>query len=190
MEIILASGNPKKALEITKKIPEVEINIYKPDVEETGLTFIENALLKARFSCEKTGLPTIGEDSGICVNALSGAPGIYSARYAGITATSQQNIDKLLNEIRNVPDNKLNAYFYSCVVFIQNPEDPTPIICEGRWHGKIIRKQINRNGFGYDPIFFIPELNLCASELTVEEKNKHSHRGKALDKLRKKLFNK
>ena len=150
------------------------------DIPETGLTFVENAILKARHACRETGLPAIADDSGLEVAALKGAPGIYSARYAGPKANSEDNIQKLLHELDLVPYDQRSASFHCVLVYLAHAEDPTPLICQGTWPGVILTMPQGAEGFGYDPVFFDPNLKCSAAELPQEMKNKVSHRGKAL----------
>lgn len=151
--------------------------------EETGLTFIENAILKARHAAQITGLPAIADDSGTAVDALGGAPGIYSARYSGEDATDRQNTEKLLHTLQDIPDEKRQAQFHCVLVYMRHADDPTPVVCHGRWPGVIARKPAGDGGFGYDPIFFVPSEGKTAAELTREEKSAISHRGQALKLL-------
>jgi XTP/dITP diphosphohydrolase len=151
--------------------------------EETGLTFIENAILKARHAAAITGLPAIADDSGLAVDALGGAPGIYSARYAGEDASDRQNLLKLLAALENVPDDKRQAQFHCVLVYLRHAEDPTPLVFHGSWQGEITRSAVGEGGFGYDPIFFVPELGKTAGEMTKAEKHAVSHRGKAMTLL-------
>ncbi|MCK4608768.1 MAG: RdgB/HAM1 family non-canonical purine NTP pyrophosphatase [Gammaproteobacteria bacterium] len=186
---ILASNNANKLREINqllqgcscKMVAQTDFNV--PEAEETGLTFVENAILKARNAAKHTKLPAFADDSGLVVDALNGAPGIYSARYAGIKATSKDNIDKLLYELRDIPTAKRSAHFYCVMVFIKHELDPAPIITEGRWDGLILQQPQGKNGFGYDPIFFVPTHNCSAAELPPATKNQLSHRGQALAKI-------
>jgi XTP/dITP diphosphohydrolase len=186
---VLASGNPGKVREINEilsglgieVIPQSEFNV--PEIEETGLTFVENAILKARNAAEHTGLPAIADDSGIEVDALQGAPGIYSARYAGVGASDQENLQKLLAAIRDVPEQQRTARFQCLMVFMQHAGDPTPVICQGTWEGRILEQPSGMNGFGYDPVFWVPEHGCSSAQLTAEQKNSLSHRGKALQQL-------
>jgi XTP/dITP diphosphohydrolase len=157
------------------------------DVEETGSTFIENALLKARHAARASGLPALGDDSGICVDALDGAPGLLSARYAGEHGNSAANIAKLLDALRDVPDAQRTAHFHCSIVLLRSPNDPAPLIAEGRWHGTILRAPRGDNGFGYDPVFFDSTFGKSAAELDAATKNRISHRGLALAKLRELL---
>jgi XTP/dITP diphosphohydrolase len=185
MKIVLASHNPGKIREFRELllpftldiIPQDELQVDEP--EEIGMSFIENALLKARHAAEKTGLPAIADDSGLVVTALGGAPGIHSARFAG-TGSAEDNIAKLLDALKNVPDEKRQAYFYCALAFVMRADDPVPLICTGKWHGRILSTKKGLQGFGYDPVFFVPELNVTAAELPAEVKNKLSHRGLAL----------
>lgn len=193
--IVLATNNQGKVKELhsllasagLKVISQNEFNV--PDADETGLTFVENAILKARHAAKLTGLPAIADDSGLVVDALDGAPGIYSARYAGVHGNDKQNIVKLLEALKHVTDDKRTAYFYCALVFIRHADDPTPIICLGQWQGKIIANEQGNGGFGYDPVFYLPELGCTAAELTHEQKNKISHRGQALQQLLTQLKN-
>lgn len=190
MKIVIASDNQGKLKELQKFlqnldmtfVPQSELGVQGP--EETGLSFIENAILKARHASAETDLPCIADDSGLCVDALGGSPGIYSARYGGPTATPQENIDKLLNAIKSIKsDEDRTAYFYCAIAFVRHANDPTPMIALGQWHGRLLHEPVGEKGFGYDPIFFIPELNCTAAEIESEEKNKISHRAKALTQL-------
>lgn len=193
MKIVLASNNQGKIREFQslltpfqlEVISQAELNVS--EIEETGKTFIENAILKARHAAKETGLPALADDSGLVVNALHGAPGIYSARYAGKEASSSNNIKKLLHELKDTPDEKRDAFFYCVLVFMQHDQDPTPIVCEGKWQGKILHAPQGEQGFGYDPVFFVPSKNKSAAQLTSEEKNSMSHRGMALQLLMKRL---
>ncbi|OGT37741.1 MAG: non-canonical purine NTP pyrophosphatase, RdgB/HAM1 family [Gammaproteobacteria bacterium RIFCSPHIGHO2_12_FULL_37_14] len=160
------------------------------EVEESGLTFVENALIKARHASQITGLPTIADDSGLVVPILNNAPGIYSARYAGDNATAEDNIEKLLNNLKNVPSRQRNAYFYCVLVCILHEHDPIPLICEGKWQGSIACQLKGKQGFGYDPIFYIPAKKRTAAQLSPIIKNKISHRGIALQLLMKRLAEK
>ena len=190
---VLASGNKGKLREINEILRDLDIEVVPqsefnvPEAEETGLTFVENAIIKARNAAEHTGLPAIADDSGIEVDALNGAPGIYSARFAGVGATDQQNLDKLLAELDGVPAEQRSARFQCLLVCMQHANDPTPIICQGSWEGRILEQASGENGFGYDPVFFAPEFGCSAAELTPDQKNILSHRGKALKQLVKAL---
>ncbi len=196
MKIIFASNNSGKILELTTLLKPFNVEIIPQtslqvsEIPETGLSFVENALIKARHACQQTGLPAIADDSGLEVFALHGAPGIYSARFAGENATSSENIKKLLSELQNVPDTHRHARFYCALVFMQHALDPTPLICEAEWQGEILTEPSGKGGFGYDPIFYDSEEKCSASGLTLEKKNLISHRGKALQLLLKKLSDK
>lgn len=187
MKMVFASHNAGKVRELQHVFPNDTIiparELQVSDIEETGLTFIENALLKARNACHQTGLPAIADDSGLVVAALSGAPGLYSARYAGKKASAKENIQKLLQDMANVPTDRRQAHFYCCLVYLANPTDPTPLIAEARWEGRILTEEKGHDGFGYDPIFFDPNENMTAAECPMSRKNEISHRGKALKLL-------
>lgn len=157
------------------------------DADETGLTFVENALLKARKAARETGLPALGDDSGLCVDALDGAPGLYSARYAGEHGNADANIDKLLDALRDVPDAGRTAHFYAVIVLLRHADDPQPLIAEGIWPGRVLHERRGDGGFGYDPVFLDPEQGRSAAELDTELKNRISHRGRALAALQQKL---
>ncbi|MBA0205647.1 XTP/dITP diphosphatase [Pectobacterium aroidearum] len=185
-KVVLATGNPGKVRELASLLADFGLDIVAQtelgvdSAEETGLTFIENAILKARHAAQITGLPAIADDSGLAVDALGGAPGIYSARYAGADASDQQNLDKLLLTLKDVPDEQRRASFHCVLVYLRHAEDPTPIVCHGSWQGVLTHEAAGSGGFGYDPIFFVPELGKTAAELTREKKNAQSHRGQAL----------
>ena len=151
------------------------------EVAETGSTFVENALIKARHASQVTGLPAIADDSGLCVNALGGRPGIYSARYAGVGASDTDNVARLLDELGDTPDRQ--ACFYCLLVCLRDPLDPSPLIATGEWHGEIATSVSGGGGFGYDPVFFLPALGATAAQLSPDEKNARSHRGMALRQL-------
>jgi len=156
-------------------------SVYRvEDAIEDGLTFVENAILKARHACDKTNLPSIADDSGIEVDYLNGQPGIYSARYAGENATDQQNLDKLLHSLKGVPENKRSARYQCIIVYMKHAKDPTPIICQASWEGVILKTETGSGGFGYDPIFYCPNANKSAAQMSAKEKASMSHRGKAL----------
>lgn len=191
MKIIFASSNQGKIRELQAMLAAFNIDIIPQselgvsDAAETGLTFVENALIKARHACEVTGLPAIADDSGLEVAALAGAPGIYSARYAGENAASQDNIKKLLQDLA---DKKNRQACFQCVlVFLTHATDPTPLICQGTWHGSILSAAAGEQGFGYDPIFFDSTQQCSAAQLSPDIKNRISHRGQALQSLMKKL---
>jgi XTP/dITP diphosphohydrolase len=187
--MVLASNNAGKVREINQLLAEQQIEVVPqkefdiPEAEETGLTFVENAILKARHAARLSGLPAIADDSGIEVDALKGAPGIYSARYAGVGAGDQANNDKLLEALKEVPEEQRSARFQCLMVYLAHAEDPTPIICQGTWEGRILFAPQGDNGFGYDPLFFVPEEGCSSAELIPEVKNRLSHRGQALGKL-------
>jgi XTP/dITP diphosphohydrolase len=190
VKIVLASGNAGKLVEMREILGhEFELvaqgDLGIGDVEETGKTFVENAILKARNAAHVSGLPALGDDSGICVDALGGAPGLYSARYAGGHGDAKANIAKLLDALREKPDR--SAYFYCCVVLLRHADDSAPIIGEGRWFGRILDAPRGTLGFGYDPIFFDPKLDAGAGELDASVKNRVSHRGQALASLQAQL---
>lgn len=190
--ICLATTNQGKLTEFKAYLEPLGFDIKTlssdyPDVPETGLTFVENAIIKARAACAFYQMPILTDDSGICVPALKGAPGIYSARYAGKGATAQDNIDLLLQNMQNLKGDARKAYFYGALVFMQHAEDPTPIVATASWHGHIVEDQQGQQGFGYDPVFFLPELNCTAAQLDKAEKNKISHRGLALQQLQQVL---
>lgn len=192
-EAILASNNPGKAREIRQLLDKAQILVRPqsdfgvPEAEETGLTFVENALLKARNAALHTGLPAIADDSGIEVDALNGAPGIYSARYAGQDSDDNANNRKLLEALQDVPDPDRGARFQCVVVYLRHAEDPTPLICQGTWEGRILQRPSGDSGFGYDPIFFVPSENCSSADLPAEVKNRLSHRGQALRQLVERL---
>lgn len=190
-EVILASNNKNKLLELEailapiKCISQQDCNIH--EVEETGLTFIENAIIKARHASKISNKPALADDSGLVVEALDGRPGIYSARFAGINATDEDNINLLLKEMINIPFTQRKAYFYTVIVLIEHELDPTPIIATGKLSGFISIKAKGTHGFGYDPVFYLPEYDCNVAELTADIKNKISHRAQALTKLREQL---
>lgn len=192
-KIVLASGNAKKVHELTELfsrygleiIPQTQLNVE--DVPETGTTFVENAIIKARHAAEVTGLPAIADDSGIEIDFLEGQPGIYSARFAGEHANDQANNALLLEKLQTVPNEQRTARYQCVLVFMRHAKDPTPLICHGAWEGKILTQETGNGGFGYDPLFWCPEHNCASAELTPEQKAKISHRGKALDELMMKI---
>ncbi|HGG58802.1 MAG TPA: RdgB/HAM1 family non-canonical purine NTP pyrophosphatase [Gammaproteobacteria bacterium] len=186
-KVVLASGNRGKLRELGAMLESIGIEVVPqsefdvPDIEETGLTFVENAILKARNACEHTGLPAIADDSGIEVDALNGQPGIYSARYSG--QGDQANNEKLVAELADVPPEQRTARYRAALVYMRHAADPAPIIAEGVWEGLVISEPRGENGFGYDPYFLIPELGKTGAELDSEQKNRISHRAQALNKL-------
>ena len=188
-KVVLASGNAGKVREINQLLAQQQIQVIPqsefdtPEAEETGLTFVENAILKARNASRHSGLPAIADDSGIEVDALKGAPGIYSARFAGSACDDQANNDKLLADLKEVPDEERTARFQCVLVYLRHAEDPTPLICQGTWEGRILHSEQGENGFGYDPLFLVPEFGCSSAQLSPEQKNALSHRGQALRKL-------
>ena len=192
-KLVLATNNLNKVREINelfqesiyKIIPQSEFKVT--EVEETGKTFTENALIKARNAAKYTDLPVIADDSGIEVDALDGRPGIFSARYSGIGATDKDNLTKLIKDIKHIDRKNCQAKFICAMVYIAYENDPNPIIVEGIWKGYVITKPRGVNGFGYDPIFYVPEYECTSAELDRKEKNQLSHRGQAIRKLTKKL---
>jgi len=188
-KIVLGSNNKGKVREFGEMlstlnmevIPQATFNIE--DADETGLTFVENAIIKARHASAIAGLPAIADDSGLEVDFLNGAPGIYSARYSGEGATDEKNLLKLLDALKDVPEEKRTARFQCLLVYMRHAEDPTPLICQGTWEGIITTEPQGENGFGYDPIFYVPTHNCSSEQLNSDEKNVLSHRGQALKKL-------
>ena len=191
--LVLASGNAGKLAELHDLLADAGRDLHAQsefgvrDIDETGLTFVENALLKARHAAQATGLPALGDDSGLCVDALGGAPGLYSARYAGGHGDAKANIAKLLDNLRQVPDAQRTAHFHAVVVLLRTPDDPQPIIAEGRWPGRILHAPRGEGGFGYDPVFLDTQLHRSAAELDAATKHARSHRGLALAALRARL---
>jgi len=190
MRIVLASGNAGKVVELeqllagtgVQLVPQTSLGVS--DADETGLTFVENALIKARHAARATGLPALADDSGICVDALDGAPGLYAARYSGVHGDSAANNAKLLRELDGVPMEKRTAYFIAVLVLLRHADDPAPLIAEGRWHGRILKAPRGAGGFGYDPLFLPDGSDLGAAEIEPALKNRLSHRGQALDVLK------
>ncbi len=192
-KLVIASNNQGKLREINalleplkiKAMPQAEFNVE--EVEEPFGTFVENALIKARHASQCSGLPALADDSGICVNALNGLPGVTSARYAGEPRSDQRNNLKLVEALRTQTDR--SAYYYCIIVLVRHHEDPQPIIVDGSWHGEIILEPLGEGGFGYDPYFYLAEFNKTAAQLSPEQKNQISHRGKALVQLAERLKN-
>ncbi|MDR0219042.1 MAG: XTP/dITP diphosphatase [Enterobacteriaceae bacterium] len=188
-KVVLATGNAGKVRELADLLADFGLDIVAQtelgvdSADETGLTFIENAIIKARHAAAITGLPAIADDSGVSVDALGGDPGIYSARYAGAEASDQANLEKLLEAMRDVPDEQRQAQFNCVLVYLRHAEDPTPLVFHGRWPGFIAHKPAGQGGFGYDPIFYIPKFGCTAAELSHEQKSAVSHRGQALKML-------
>lgn len=187
-KIILASNNPGKIKEFNTMLQgNYQVvsmsDMQVEEVPEIGLTFVENALIKARNAAEQSGLPALADDSGIVVDALNGEPGIYSARYAGAHGDDETNTQKILDEMSDIPDGQRSARFWCAIVFVEHANDPTPIIIQRGWEGEILREKAGKNGFGYDPIFYVPTHKKASAELSAEEKNGISHRGKALQAL-------
>ena len=188
-QIVLATGNLGKVREINELLADHDIEVIPqsafsvPVAEETGLTFVENALIKARNAALHTGLPAIADDSGLEVDALLGAPGIYSSRYAGAGASDRDNLEKLLAELADLAVEQRSARFQCVMVYMRHHLDPTPLICQGTWEGHILFAARGSNGFGYDPVFYVPSHDCSSAELPPQIKNRLSHRGQALRKL-------
>ena len=192
--LVLASGNRGKLVEMREILAGLDLELVAQselgiaDADETATTFVENALLKARQAARASGLPALGDDSGLCVDALGGAPGLYSARYAGTHGDAAANIAKLLDALRDVPDDERTAHFHCTIVLLRSADDPAPLVAEGRWHGRILHAPRGSGGFGYDPVFLDPALGAGAAELDPATKNRVSHRGLALARLRELLL--
>lgn len=192
-QLVIASNNKGKISEFTQllgplgftPVPQGELGVA--EAEEPAVTFVENAILKARHAARETGLPALADDSGLAVDALGGAPGVRSARFAGAGASDLDNLNALLEAVVDVPDGQRGAQFHCVLVYLRHADDPTPIICHGRWPGTILRAPQGDGGFGYDPIFLCPEESCSASELSREKKNRISHRGRALALLMEQL---
>ena len=193
MKLVIASSNAGKLAELRELLADSGFALHTQseygvvDAEETGSTFVENALLKARHAARATGLPALGDDSGLCVDALGGAPGLYSARYAGVHGNAQANIDKLLDALQDVPPSERTAHFHAVIALLRHANDPQPIIVEGSWPGLILGQRRGEGGFGYDPVFFDPVHEATAAELDPLLKNQISHRGRALAALKPRL---
>ncbi|RLA05579.1 MAG: non-canonical purine NTP pyrophosphatase, RdgB/HAM1 family [Gammaproteobacteria bacterium] len=185
-KVVLASGNQGKLREFAHLFSSMDIEVLQqsafnvPEADETGLSFVENAILKARNAAQHTGLPAIADDSGIEVDALQGSPGIYSARYAGIGASDTANLNALLTALKDVPEKGRTARYQCLLVYMRHAEDPTPLICQGSWEGRILTTPVGDGGFGYDPIFWVDEKQCSAAQLTANQKHALSHRGKAM----------
>ena len=193
MKLVLASSNPGKLDELRALLSDLDIDLHAQaefgvdDAEETASTFVENALLKARHACRVTGLPALADDSGLVVDALGGAPGLYSARYAGRHGDHAANIAKLLDALREVPAPARTAHFYAVIVLLRSADDPQPLIAEGIWPGLVLEAPRGTGGFGYDPVFLDPDQGLAAAEMDPALKHRLSHRGRALAQLRERL---
>ncbi|WP_337244126.1 RdgB/HAM1 family non-canonical purine NTP pyrophosphatase [Luteimonas sp. gir] len=191
--LVLASGNAGKLTELQAMLADLPLEIVAQralgvdDVPETGTTFVENALIKARHASATTGLPALADDSGLIVDALGGAPGLYSARYAGTPTDDAANNAKLLEALRDVPEDRRTARFYAVIVVLRHADDPQPLIAEGAWEGRILESPRGQHGFGYNPVFLDPQHGLTAAEMAPELKNRLSHRARALQALRQRL---
>lgn len=192
MKLVLASSSAGKLAEL-RELLGVDFELHAQshfgvaDADETGLSFVENAIIKARHAAAATGMPALGDDSGLCVDALHGAPGLYSARYAGTHGDSDANIDKLLDALADTADAQRGARFVCVLALVRDAHDPQPLIAEGVWHGRILHARRGESGFGYDPVFFSPAHGCSAAELPAEVKNRDSHRGLALAALKRRL---
>ncbi len=192
-KLVLASSNPGKLRELSallkdsdyQIIPQADFNV--PEVAETGTTFVENAIIKARHAAQYTDCPAVADDSGIVVDALNGEPGVYSARFAGNNASDDANNALLVEKLRSIPEAKRSAHYQAVFVYMRNAADPSPIICEGSWEGRIVLEAKGSGGFGYDPYFYLPEYGCTSAELSADEKNRISHRGQALRLLLERL---
>lgn len=186
MAMVIASGNPGKLKELTEMLAPLGWQIRSQgewqieEAEEAGLSFIENALIKARHAAEHCGLPALGDDSGLVVDAINGAPGIFSARYAGENADDAANNAKLLLALKDIPNPERTAHFYCAMAFVRYPDDPAPLLAIGQWQGSILQAPRGSGGFGYDPLFWLEEQQCASAELSPVEKNRLSHRGQAL----------
>lgn len=191
MKLVLASNNAKKLVELSAMLAPLGFELVPqgtlgvPEAEEPHCTFVENALAKARHAAQLTGLPALADDSGLCVSALGGEPGVHSARYAGEPKSDERNNERLLAELADKNDRR--AHYVAVLVFVRHAEDPQPIIAEGEWHGEVISEARGSGGFGYDPLVLIPELGLTVAEIAADEKNRRSHRGQAMARLVEKL---
>lgn len=188
-QLVVATGNKGKLAEIASVLAPFNMNVLPqsqfnvPEADETGLTFVENAIIKARNAAHHTGKAALADDSGLEVDGLNGAPGIYSARYAGPNATDALNVEKLLHAISDLEGHQRSARFQCVMVYLRHENDPTPLICQGTWEGLITAAPEGSNGFGYDPVFWVPDHHCTAAQLSSEVKNSISHRGQALKKL-------
>ncbi len=187
--IVFASNNPGKVREVAHLLAPTGLEVVPqseylvPEAEETGLSFVENAILKARNACQHTGLPAIADDSGLEVDALQGEPGIYSARFAGPDASDADNNSLLLGELAGVPEPERSARYQCAMIFMRHAEDPMPLVCQASWEGRILEAPRGEGGFGYDPLFWLPDLACTVAELDADSKNRLSHRGHALRAL-------
>ena len=192
-KLVLASGNPGKLKELAALLSDFDYEVHAQseysvaEAEETGTTFVENAIIKARNAAEHTGLISLADDSGIEVDALQGAPGVYSARFAGPHATDDANNALLVEKLRSVPESQRSARYRAIIVLMRHAGDPSPIICEGSWEGIIHLEPVGDGGFGYDPYFYLPSLGCTSAQLSAEDKNRLSHRGQALQKLKARM---
>lgn len=191
--LVIASNNAGKIAEFYDLLaplglaPVAQGELGVSEAEEPAVTFVENAILKARHAARITGLPALADDSGLAVDALDGQPGVRSARYAGDGASDTDNVTALLAKLADVPDGQRNAQFHSLLVYLRHADDPTPLVCHGQWHGSILRQPAGTGGFGYDPIFFLADRNCSAAELSRTEKGQLSHRGQALAMMTEQL---
>lgn len=191
--LVLASGNPGKLRELSHLLDDLGYELHPqsefgvPEVAETGTTFVENAIIKARHAAAHTDLPALADDSGIEVDALDGAPGVYSARFAGPDADDASNNALLVEKLRSVPSEQRTARYRAVIVLMRHAADPSPLICEGSWEGMIQLEPAGSGGFGYDPYFYLPEQGCTSAELSRDEKNRLSHRGQALTELKRRL---
>ena len=188
-KLVIASNNKGKIAELTDLLaplglqPVAQGELGVSEAEEPAVTFVENAIIKARHAARVTGLPALADDSGLTVDALDGRPGVRSARFAGEEATDNDNVKALLAALKDTPEAKRSAQFHCVLVYLRHADDPTPIICHGRWPGRILAEPRGQGGFGYDPVFLVPEHGCSAAELTREQKGRISHRGRALASL-------
>ena len=188
-KLVLASGNPGKLKEFQALLAIAHFEVlpqadfFATEAEESGLSFVENAIIKARYAADRSGLPALADDSGLEVDCLRGTPGIYSGRFAGENASDEDNNRKLLDQLRNIPEEQRSARFQCVLVYMRHAEDPSPLICQGTWEGMILSEPQGRSGFGYDPLFFVPDQNCTSAQLPADTKNTVSHRGQAMKKL-------
>jgi XTP/dITP diphosphohydrolase len=191
--LVIASNNKGKIAELTDLLkplgltPVAQGELGVSEAEEPAVTFVENAILKARHAARMTGLPALADDSGLAVDALGGQPGVRSARYAGDSASDEDNVRALLSAMENVPETQRTAQFHCVLVYLRHADDPTPVICHGRWPGHILEQPCGEGGFGYDPVFLVPETGTSAAEMSRKDKGRISHRGRALTQLLEQL---